>query len=227
MYRKILFSLFAVSILFSCQFENEKRIINKLDKINFGYNKESAELIYYGPLLITIPKNQKEKHSLTIIFGGIKYANPKFMMDNTPKEYFEKSVLVFAPCRSMGGEGFKNYINITNKILKRQGIKTTKLAVCGFSGGGPDALEAEGSNLKLVGLIDADPDFSKVKDKKYPLIINSYNVKNWGEDEKTKNLFRSFAIWTRNHRSLLEKTKVDHKIYPKYFFYRYRHKFLS
>jgi len=226
MFKKILFSLIAISLLFSCQFESEKRILKKLNKINFGYSKESAELIYYGPLLITIPKNQKDKQSITLIFGGIKYANPKFMMDNTPREYFEKSVLVFAPCRSMGGEGFKNYINITNKILKRQGIKTTKIAVCGFSGGGPDALEAEGSNLKLVGLIDADPNFSKAKDKKYPLIINSYNVENWGEDEKIKGMFRSFAIWTRKNRSIIEKTSVDHKIYPKYFLYRYRNKFI-
>ena len=227
-YMKFIYILIIFGLLSSCSsLESESSIIKKIDRIRSGLPIEKVKSIKLGQLLISIPLKKEAEMPVLFIFGGMYYANPEFMQKNTPQELFEEAVIVFAPCRVEGGKGYLVYKTQLVKQLKKQGIIIRDIAVCGFSAGGPDALEAEGADIKLIGLIDAVPEVNK-KRLHYPKIINVFNKQNWwdnefyGEKENYKH-FAEFAKWTKKEGGIVEENEVKHELFPKYFLWRYRH----
>jgi len=230
---RLIFILLLLSLFSACSsLESEAEIMRNFSKIETGLPKDKAKLQKHGQMLIALPKKQSAEMQVLFIFGGIYYANPDFMLKNTPQELFEKAVLVFAPCRYEGGQGFDTYKKQLVTLLKKQGISIRALSVCGFSGGGADALEAQGPDLKVVGLIDAEPILPKKKGNRYPEIINAFNKKNWFDNEtygesSNYKYFEKFAHWTKKEGGLVEEAKVKHEWFPKYFLYKYRKRLLS
>jgi hypothetical protein len=230
---RLIFILLCLSLLSACSsLESEAEIMRNFANIETGLPKDKAKLQKQGQMLIAIPEEKAAEMPVLFIFGGMYYANPNFMLKNTPQELFEKAVLVFAPCRYEGGQGFDVYKKQLMKFLKKQGISIRELSVCGFSGGGPDALEAQGPDLKVVGLIDAEPILPKKKGNRYPNIINAFNKKNWFDNEaygesSNYKYFDRFAAWTKKEGGLVEEAKVKHEFFPKYFLYKYRKRLLS
>jgi hypothetical protein len=223
-----------ISILLFCacsEFESEAEVLSKIRTIDFGLPGDKAKIKRSGQLIISIPKQKEAKMQVLLVFGGLYYANPDFMLNQVPSSFFEKAILVFAPCRAVGGAGYNFYKNQFEKILKKEGVIIDELSVCGFSGGGPDALEANGNDVKVIGLIDVVPEIPPKKDIK-GRIINAFNKLNWYDNEfyGEKNAYRkfeSFANWTRQVGGFNEENSVNHELFPKYFFYKFRNRLVK
>ena len=228
---KIFIYLITFFLLISCSAETEQEILSKLNDISFGIPKEKVRLIPDGESLISIPVGNKKNLPLLLVFGGISYANPQFMIEQIPSVFFEKSVIITVPCTVQGGKGFRNYLNYFQKKLKKDGIIINKISVCGFSAGGPDALNAvDASDVKIIGLIDPNPYISSTKLTKAN-IITAYNKNNWHDNteplkQNMLNKFGDYAKWTKERGGIVEENSVQHIIFPKYFFYKYRNKLL-
>lgn len=215
-----------MGLLCSCSgYESEREILEKIEKIAFGVPKNLSVSEKHGDLLVAIPKIKKSEYLVIFIFGGLHYANPDFMIKNTLSKFFEKNIVVVAPCKNAGGKGFKAYKKQLDKYLLKKGLNARDFKVCGFSGGGPDALEAEGASIRLIGLIDAVPEIPK-KRKHFPILINAFNRKNWiGNPVYNSEDFSNFVKWIEKESATVEENSVNHQLFPKYFFYRYRRHF--
>ena len=230
------FSFFCIFILSACQ-ENTKEddaesILTNFAEIKTGLSKTDATLYTQKELLITIPKAPKPELPLVLIFGGMFYATPEYMMKNTPEEFFQKAIVVFAPCRNVGGKGFLNVKTQYDSFLKKQGLRIKHLSVCGFSGGGPDALEAVDEKLKFIGLIDPNPLAPRRTDELPRCVVLSFNKANWTDgpfdkENTTHQAFDRLSAWARKNGVRIEENKVKHEWFPKYFLYKFRKKLLS
>jgi hypothetical protein len=220
--------ILVLAFLSSCaSYESEADILSKFDSIKTGPPKDKINIRRAGQLIVTVPNKKDAKIPVLFIFGGMHYATPDFMLKETPELLFEKAVLVFAPCRAMGGQGFNAYKKQLLPLLHQQGKSVRGISICGFSGGGPDALEAEGADIRLIGLIDAVPEIPQ-KRRHYPMLINAFNIQNWRGNELYNNSnFSNFAKWTKKEGGILEETNVKHEQFPKYFLYRYRNRLIS
>ncbi len=224
--RSIIIFLMA-GFLFSCMgYESEKEVLKKIKKADFGAPINLSKTEKHGDLLLTIPILKKAEYKVIFIFGGLHYATKEFMLLNTPTSFFKKNIIVTAPCSLTGGKGFRTYRKQLENILQKKGIKVSYFMVCGFSGGGPDAVDAEGPKIKLVGLIDVVPEIPK-NNRNFPVLLNSMNVKNWnGNPLYNSEHFNKFKWWIRKKGGIIEENNVGHKIFPRYFFYRYRKHFI-
>jgi hypothetical protein len=231
MMKKIL-SLVSILLLLACsEFESEADVLAKLKTINFGLPKDKAILKRLGPLIVSIPKEKQSKMPVLMVFGGLYYASPDFMLNQVPSIFFEETILVFAPCRAVGGGGYGFYKKQFEKMLRKEGVIIDNISVCGFSGGGPDALEASGEEVKVIGLIDAVPEIPSKKNIK-AYVINAFNRLNWYDNEfyGEKNAYRkfdTFANWTRALGGFFEENSVKHELFPKYFFYKFRKRLVN
>ena len=212
--------------------EDTESILTHFSDIKTGFQQADASLYTQGDLLISLPKAVKPKLPLVLIFSGMYYATPKYMMDNTPVDFFQQAIVVFAPCRNVGGKGFEAARVQYERFLDKQGIGIKKLSVCGFSGGGPDALEADDEKLVFIGLIDPNPLLPK-RQKELPRhVILSFNKANWSnvkfdESTTTHEAFDRLTAWARKKGVRIEENKVKHEWFTKYFLYKYRKKLLS
>lgn len=224
------------TMLWACnttlQEETPESILTNFSEIKTGLPKLDATLYHHGDLLLSLPNTLQAKLPLVLIFGGMYYATPEYMMDNTPEEFFQKAVLVFAPCRNVGGKGFDVTRTQYEKFLDKKGISITNLSVCGFSGGGSDALEAVDDKLVFIGLIDPNPLVPQRTSELPRQVVLSFNKANWTDvpfDEKTTTheAFDRLSAWARKKGVRIEENKVKHEWFPKYFLYKYRKKLLS
>lgn len=206
--------------------ESEQYIKENLKNISSGIPKSKIVKQNLGHIIITYPEHHSNKLPLIMIFGGIDYATPDFMMKNTPQTYFENAILAFAPCKMAGGLGFKFYKKQLDLFLKKNDLKFKNFSVCGFSGGGPDALDTYGEEINIVGLMDASPELP-VKKPVFKKIINEYNVENWHDNspdyrQTMEKKFKELADWTRETGGNPIDNSLQHELFPKYFLYRYR-----
>jgi hypothetical protein len=219
-------------LVISCSsLESEQYILSNLDNIKCGLPKETTHFHSTGQILITYPKQVKSSLPLIMIFGGINYATPMFMMHNTPQIYFEKAILVFLPCKLAGGLGYKFYKRQVDNFIRNKNLAVESYSVCGFSGGGPDVLSITGEKLHIIGLIDVVPAVPTLK-LTFDKIINEYNKENWHDNsfygkQTNYSKFTEFANWTKKEGGYAIDNSVKHELFPKYFFYRYRKVFLN
>ncbi len=228
---KFIFLLLSLFFITCNSLESEQYIKANLKNISSGIPKHKIAKHKQGQIIITYPEVNSRKLPLIMIFGGIDYATPEFMMKNTPQTYFENAILVFAPCKMVGGLGFKFYKKQVDHFLSKNKLKFKNFSVCGFSGGGPDALETYGEEINIIGLMDPSPELP-VKKPTFKKIINEYNVENWHDNspeykQTMEKKFSDLADFTRDAGGEPIDNTLEHSLFPKYFLYRYRNILLN
>ena len=223
--KKLLY-LTVILILSSCSVETEKQILAKLNDIPFGLKKEKARLLRDDQTLVTVPYRGSKKLPLLFVFGGLYYANPSFMSQQIPSYFYDDAVIVFAPCTPKGGLPYNLQMERVKKLLKKEGITVKNITVCGFSAGGPDALAAIDKDIKVIGLIDPNPEIPQ-STKAKAQIITAFNKSNWHDNSPELKIsmtqqFNNFAKWAKGKGAIVEENSVAHETFPKYFFYKYR-----
>jgi hypothetical protein len=140
-----------------------------------------------------------------VVFSGVGYATPKWMLSQMPQELkFKKTILVLP---------FTSDITQAKRILGKTSIKS----VLGFSQGGLKAWPASGE-YEFVGLIDPttkeDSLRYHINDKRVHMI---YNPINWGFPEVVKCQKRAAEIMLGNAVLL----NIGHSEMPAEFFRRF------
>jgi hypothetical protein len=130
---------------------------------------ESQHLAKSKNIIISEPPFPTRDNSVCVVFGGINYATPQWMMSQVPKNLLDKKTFAFAP--------YTSNINEVESELNGKQIKS----VLGFSAGGHKVWPLCGK-YDFVGLIDPSTKESYVKnyfinDKR---VIMMFNNKNWG-----------------------------------------------
>jgi len=157
-----------------------------------------------GDCILSTPDKPVD-NTACIIFGGIDYATPKWMLSQVPQGLkYRKTILVLP---------YTSNIDEAKRILSKTPIKS----VLGFSAGGYKTWPASGE-YEFVGLID--PTTKKdslryhINDKRVHMI---YNPKNWGFPEVVKCQKKAANLMLGNALLL----DIDHREMPKEFFRRF------
>ena len=140
-----------------------------------------------------------------VVFGGVGYATPKWMLSQMPQELKDKKTILVLP--------FTSDITQAKRMLGKTSIKS----VLGFSQGGLKAWPASGE-YEFVGLIDPttkeDSLRYHINDKRVHMI---YNPSNWGFPEVVKCQKKAAKIMLGNAVLL----NIGHSEMPTEFFRRY------
>ena len=140
-----------------------------------------------------------------VVFGGVGYATPKWMLSQMPQELKDKKTILVLP--------FTSDITQAKRILGKTSIKS----VLGFSQGGLKAWPASGE-YEFVGLIDPttkeDSLRYHINDKRVHMI---YNPSNWGFPEVIKCQKKAAKIMLGNAILL----NIGHSEMPAEFFKRF------
>jgi hypothetical protein len=140
-----------------------------------------------------------------VIFGGIGYATPKWILGQIPQELKYRKIILVLP--------FTSNLEHAKQILGKTQIKS----VLGFSAGGYKAWSASGE-YEFVGLIDPttkeDSLRYHINDKRVHMI---YNPKNWGYPDVVKCQKKAAKLMLGNALLL----NIDHSQMPKEFFKRF------
>jgi hypothetical protein len=140
-----------------------------------------------------------------VVFGGVDYATPKWMLSQMPQELKYKKTILVLP--------FTSDITQAKRILGKTSIKS----VLGFSQGGLKSWPASGE-YEFVGLIDPttkeDSLRYHINDKRVHMI---YNPSNWGFPEVIKCQKKAAKIMLGNAILL----NIGHSKMPAEFFRRF------
>jgi len=158
-------------------------------------DKKTSTTENIGDLIINEPTNPKDK-SYALIFGGMYYANPKWMLEQLPENIKNSKNIIIAP-----------YTTSLSSVLDK--FKDTKISsVSGFSAGGKQAFEAIGK-YSFIGLIDPSvPSFA-------------LNITNFGNSKmiySTSWRRDSIQKVAKNMGDAAIKVSSGHKEIPKDFF---------
>lgn len=192
--------------------------INRNKKETKTVMQEGNNIEEVGTLIYSYPKTKLESYSLVIVFGGINYANPKWMLGETPKALLSKAIFVFAPY-TMSYDTVSSKLNdfmSKNKLL----IKNT--SVIGFSAGGLNVQKAYNKNFKFIGLIDPSTRAENVKKDYGDNVKMVYNDANWGGYPQIKSVLPNLADAINKLGGDAEKVNLQHSKIPSYFFNKYK-----
>ena len=183
---------------------------------------------YLGNLMISIPEDAEDKnYPMLIVFGGATWATPKFLWENTPEEYFNKSILVYSPCFTYGGGNLKKVVQNVSTHLQKKGIKYSSKSACGFSGGGPDVMIVENpKEFRALGFIDPSPAANGTVRYSSNMIL-SFRRNNWINSDfygKVVNFrhFNALSSNIRNAGGIVEEADIFHDKYFAYFLNKFR-----
>lgn len=157
-----------------------------------------------GNCILSTPDKPVD-NTACVIFGGVDYATPKWMLSQMPQELKDKKTILVLP--------FTSDITQAKRILGKTSIKS----VLGFSQGGYKAWPASGE-YEFVGLIDPttkeDSLRYHINDKRVHMI---YNPSNWGFPEVVKCQKKAAKIMLGNAILL----NIGHSKMPAEFFRRF------
>jgi hypothetical protein len=146
-------------------------------------------------LVINEPANPKD-NTYALIFGGMYYAKPKWMLEQIPNNIKNSKNIIIAP-----------YTTSLSSVLDK--FKDIKISsVSGFSAGGKQAFEAIG-RYSFIGLIDPSVPSSAL------------NLTNFGNSKMIYNTtWRRSSVETvaKNMGEDAIKVSSGHKEIPKEFF---------
>jgi hypothetical protein len=159
-------------------------------------------------IIVSEPPFPTNDNSVCVVFGGISYATPSWMMQQVPKNLLDKKTFAFVPYTSSIGQ-------VESELMGKK-IKS----VVGFSAGGHKVWPLCGQ-YEFVGLIDPSTKDSYIKnyfinDKR---VVMMFNNENWGgrlsyigdEQMRAKDIMGGNAI----------KVNMGHSKIPKAFFERF------
>jgi hypothetical protein len=180
--------------------------------------EQGNDLETVGTFIYSYPKTKLEVYSLVIVFGGINYANPKWMLEQTPKDLLSKAVFVFVPYTTPYTDAKKQIDN----YLATKKIKTNSISVLGFSAGGLNVQKANANTFKFIGLIDPSTRAEYVQLPFTNIAKMVYNDANWGSLPKIKEVLPKLAQSVKNGGGDAEKVSLAHAKIPSYFFNKYK-----
>ena len=173
-----------------------------------------------GDLIFSMPITKFKEYIVVIVFGGISYATPSWIMNEVPKELLSKAIFVFAPytmAYSSVSEKIKDFVS-KNKI----DVKDT--SVIGFSAGALNVQKGYNNSFKFIGLIDPS---TRAEYVGLPFTNNAkmvYNDDNWGGYPKIKESLPKLSEAVNKANGEAEKVALGHAKIPAYFFNKYKNK---
>jgi hypothetical protein len=197
-----------------------------LDKVAIGPKDNLCKVIKIKEIRLSLPQKKQKKYPVILLFGGLDYATPDYMLEHCPQYLLSRCIVAAVPCAYQKGRGFKHYISQIESWMSKEQYSMSKLTVCGFSGGAADALQAKHPQLQFLGLIDPEPILPKTT--AVPLTL-AYYRQNWAGNEVygEKSNFAHFSrldLWVRRHGGKAEEVKIPHEKFPTYFLYKHRKK---
>lgn len=174
-------------------------------------------------VIATLPKAKYGRYDVIIVWGGMRYATPKWMMEQMPKELFYTHIVVLADYRLNWNvlkpiyDGFMKSKHLSNVV--------NSTSIAGFSAGGYDVYDNYNQNYRVVGLIDPS---TRSSYSKLPFTSNTkmvYNDRNWGSYQSIKNALPLVANAINEKGGFAEKVSISHKEIPKYFFNKFKNDF--
>ena len=185
-----------------------------------------------GSLLISVPGQASSGTTWPVVFfiGGIAWAEPSFLQEQTPMYLRNRAIFVYFPCLIKGGPSLAKAKPQALAYLNAKGLKPSKISLCGFSAGGPEAMSAEPENYACLALIDPVPQ-PQTYVRFAPNYILSFYRANWANHDLFGEAGRYQAFEELSRRinaagGIVEETKIDHKTYLKYFLEKHGHRFL-
>lgn len=192
--------------------------INRNKKETKTVMQEGNNIEEVGTLIYSYPKTKLESYSLVIVFGGINYANPKWMLGETPKALLSKAVFVFVPYTM----SYDTVSSKLNDFIAKNKLLIKDISVIGFSAGGLNVQKAYNKNFKFIGLIDPSTRAENVKKDYGDNVKMVYNDANWGGYPQIKSVLPNLADAINKLGGDAEKVNLQHSKIPSYFFNKYK-----
>ena len=182
----------------------------------FFLRPKGSEVKKVGELIISKPKG-KMKQKVIIIWGGISYATPDWVLEQIPLKVKNNYLLVIAPYTM-------SLDSINSTILpyfSNNNINISQYSLAGFSAGAKKVLGAYSENYDKVGLIDPSTNSTLSKQNFGNNVIMTYNPKNWGSYPNIKKAFPILANNILKGGGKVENKDMKHKNFVKYYFEKY------
>jgi hypothetical protein len=192
--------------------------INRNKKETKTVMQEGNNIEEVGTLIYSYPKTKLESYSLVIVFGGINYANPKWMLGETPKALLSKAVFVFVPYTM----SYDTVSSKLNDFIAKNKLLIKDISVIGFSAGGLNVQKAYNKKFKFIGLIDPSTRAENVKKDYGDNVKMVYNDANWGGYPQIKSVLPNLADTINKLGGDAEKVNLQHSKIPSYFFNKYK-----
>jgi hypothetical protein len=171
-----------------------------------------------GELIFSMPVTKFSEYSVVVVFGGISYATPTWVMNQVPKELLSKALFVFAPYTM-------TYSTVTQRIndfVAKNKILVKNTSLIGFSAGGLNVQRAYNKNFKFIGLIDPSTKKENLATSYGDNVKMVYNDANWGGFPQVKAVLPSLADLVNKVGGSAEKVNLKHDKMPSYFFDKYK-----
>ncbi len=172
--------------------------------------------------IASIPQGATGNLPLVVLFGGASYANPEWMLKQTPNSYLSRALVYIVPQRT----GYGNAQAAFRAFFASKSIGIGSISICGFSGGGQDVQFASGS-FKVKGLMDPYTVPAWVNRNLGSSVIMEYNAYNWGGPYlSTRKALPQLANSVRKNGGTARQVSVSHANFPSYFLKKYASKML-
>jgi hypothetical protein len=192
-------------------------LIKPKSKGQLGNTATRYKTINDNGFIITIPDSNKKQFDVVYIFGGMAYANPKWMYSKIPSSVFLNNVVIIAPYTSK----FSSTKSKLQEIITPKGIKVGSISLIGFSAGALNVLDNYSPNYKFIGLIDPSNREGHLGIDLGKNAFMTYNQSNWGSYPRIKKDMGAMAEKIRNNGGVAESVKLSHKDIPSYFFNKF------
>ena len=179
----------------------------------FFLRPKGSDVKKIGELIISKPKG-KMRQKVIIIWGGISYATPDWVLGQIPLKVKNNYLLVIAPYTM-------SLDKVNSTILpyfSNNNINVSQYSLAGFSAGGKKVLDGYSKNYKKVGLIDPSTNSTLSNQNFGDNVVMTYNPKNWGSYPNIKKSFPVLAKNIINGGGKVENIDMKHKEFVKYYF---------
>ena len=163
-------------------------------------------------LIIHFPKGDVCQYCF--VFGGIKYAKPKWMLSQIPKNILENNIFIISPYNTSFNTAYSYLIK---KYIKED-IDTKNISLIGFSAGAKQVQKVYSRLFKSVVLIDPSTNKNLSQKKYNNNTILIYNLGNWKE---IPSVYQEIPILEKNilkGGGNSERNNIEHKEMVRYFF---------
>lgn len=182
----------------------------------FAFRPQGNDVIRLGDLIVSKPKG-KFSYKVMIVWGGLDYANPDWMLSQVPQNVLDGYLLIFAPHN-------KEMSSIQNTILpyfNKDSISVSSWSLVGFSAGAKQVQKNYSSEYKFAGLIDPSTN-SKLANKSYgDNTVMSYDLGNWNSYKGVKGSLPTLAQNISSGGGFSENINQSHKDFVRDFFNRH------
>lgn len=189
-------------------------LIKKKKKMNWELGN-STETV--GQIIYSMPKTKAEKYKVVIVFGGMSYANPQYMLTQIPKVLLSRAIFVIAPYTVPYSTVTQNM----NKYFETKKIVVEDLSIIGFSAGGINVQTSYNKDFRFVGLIDPSTrsQYTQIDFDKNAKMV--YNDANWGGYPSIKPYLPILETAINSKGGNAEKVNLAHNKIPSYFFNKF------